>query len=126
MYPDGGGLYLQVTGKGVRSWTFRYMWNGKERYMGLGPLHAVSLADARVKLARAQKLKAEGIATQQDLETAQLAEASARLALDTANENVGQTEASYKLAAENARRSRELFQRGMVSRADLDQPRQLF
>jgi membrane fusion protein (multidrug efflux system) len=38
-----------------------------------------------------------------------------------ARENVGQTEASYKLAAENARRSRELFQRGMVSRADLDQ-----
>lgn len=38
-----------------------------------------------------------------------------------ARENVGQTEASYKLAAENARRARELFQRGMVSRADLDQ-----
>ena len=38
-----------------------------------------------------------------------------------ARENVGQTEASYRLAAENARRSRELFQRGMVSRADLDQ-----
>lgn len=38
-----------------------------------------------------------------------------------ARENVGQTEASYKLATENARRARELFQRGMVSRADLDQ-----
>jgi RND family efflux transporter MFP subunit len=41
--------------------------------------------------------------------------------LGQARENVGQTEASYKLASENARRARELFQRGMVSRADLDQ-----
>jgi HlyD family secretion protein len=54
----------------------------------------VSLADARVKLARAQKLKSEGISTQQDLEGAQLAESSARLALDTANEAVGQTDAN--------------------------------
>jgi membrane fusion protein (multidrug efflux system) len=38
-----------------------------------------------------------------------------------ARENVGQTDASFKLAEENARRARELFQRGMVSRADLDQ-----
>lgn len=54
----------------------------------------VSLADARVKLARAQKLKTDGIATQQDLEAAQLAEASAKLALDSANENVSQTDAN--------------------------------
>jgi HlyD family secretion protein len=54
----------------------------------------VSLADAQVKLARAQKLKAEGIFTQTDLETAQLAETSARLALDSANENVGQSNAN--------------------------------
>jgi HlyD family secretion protein len=54
----------------------------------------VSLADAQVKLARAQKLKAEGIFTQTDLETAQLAETSAKLALDSANENVGQSNAN--------------------------------
>ncbi|MDB4969205.1 MAG: putative Acriflavine resistance protein acrA [Myxococcales bacterium] len=41
--------------------------------------------------------------------------------LGQARENVGQTEASFRLAGENARRARELFQRGMVSRADLDQ-----
>jgi HlyD family secretion protein len=54
----------------------------------------VSLADTNVKLARAQKLKTEGIATQQDLEAAQLAEASARLQLDSAREAVSQTRAN--------------------------------
>jgi integrase len=47
MYADGGGLYLQVASKGAKSWIFRFMMNGREREMGLGPLHAVSLADAR-------------------------------------------------------------------------------
>jgi HlyD family secretion protein len=54
----------------------------------------VSLADTNVKLARAQKLKTEGISTQQDLEAAQLAEASARLQLDSAHEAVSQTRAN--------------------------------
>lgn len=54
----------------------------------------VSLADTRVKLARAQKLRGEGISTQQDLEAAQLAETSARLAVDSAHEAVRQTDAN--------------------------------
>jgi HlyD family secretion protein len=54
----------------------------------------VSLADSRVKLARAQKLRSVGISTQQDLEAAQLAETSARLALDSAHEAVRQTDAN--------------------------------
>lgn len=45
----GGGLYLQVTPAGVRSWLFRYMRAGKARAMGLGPLHTITLAKARVK-----------------------------------------------------------------------------
>lgn len=61
----------------------------------------VSLADAQIKLARAQKLKTEGIFTQTDLETAQLAETSARLALDSANENVGQSNANLVKAQDD-------------------------
>jgi RND family efflux transporter MFP subunit len=38
-----------------------------------------------------------------------------------AKEQVGQAEASYQLAVENARRARELFQREMISKAELDQ-----
>lgn len=33
---DGGGLYLQVTATGGRSWVFRYMLNKRSREMGLG------------------------------------------------------------------------------------------
>lgn len=48
-YGDGKGLYLQITKPGVKSWIFRFERGGKERFMGLGPLHTVSLADAREK-----------------------------------------------------------------------------
>ena len=49
LYGDGGGLYLQITRDNIKSWLFRYMKNGKARGMGLGPLHTISLAQAREK-----------------------------------------------------------------------------
>lgn len=59
-------LYLQVqtntTGQDVtRAWLFRYMRDGKNRYMGLGPFDLVSLADAREKARAARSLLLEGI-----------------------------------------------------------------
>jgi hypothetical protein len=36
-FADGGGLYLQVTDNGTKSWLFRFMLNGRARVMGLGP-----------------------------------------------------------------------------------------
>src|SRR5262249_442059 len=57
---DGGGLYLQVS-PGGRSWVFRYRAGNRERWMGLGPLRDVSLAEAREKAASARKLRLEGI-----------------------------------------------------------------
>lgn len=60
-YHDGGGLYLQVTDTAARSWVFCYMLNGRERQMGLGSVGAVSLADARGKLADCKKLLAQKI-----------------------------------------------------------------
>jgi len=59
-YADGGGLWLQVTPEGVRSWVFRYTRQGRERYMGLGATHTVSLADARQAALEARKVLAEG------------------------------------------------------------------
>jgi membrane fusion protein, multidrug efflux system len=41
--------------------------------------------------------------------------------VNQAREQVGQTEASYRLAEENAKRSRELYKREMISKAELDQ-----
>ncbi|HEY0514117.1 MAG TPA: efflux RND transporter periplasmic adaptor subunit [Thermoanaerobaculia bacterium] len=64
-------------------------------------LAEVSLADSRVKLARAQKLKAEGVSTQQDLEAAQLAETSSRLQVDSAHEAVRQTQANLVKAQDD-------------------------
>jgi integrase len=46
-YGDGAGLYLQVSNTGTKSWIFRYSRAGKERQMGLGALHTVSLSEAR-------------------------------------------------------------------------------
>jgi integrase len=60
-YPDGRGLYLQVTGTGGKSWVLRYMLRGKAREMGLGSYPDVSLADARTKASGARNLRAEGI-----------------------------------------------------------------
>src|SRR5262245_1274976 len=62
---DGRGLYLQCTrradGSITRSWAYRYVMNGRQRYMGLGPTADVSLAEAREKASAARKLKLEGI-----------------------------------------------------------------
>ena len=60
LYPDGGGLHLQVTGAGGRSWVLRYWISGRERRMGLGPLEMVSLAEAREAAKRARRLRFEG------------------------------------------------------------------
>src|SRR5690349_6348858 len=46
-YHDGGGLYLQVSAGGAKSWLFRYMIDRRPREMGLGSIHAMTLADAR-------------------------------------------------------------------------------
>lgn len=48
-YGDGAGLWLQVSPTGSKSWIFRFTIAGKQREMGLGPFHTVSLAEARTK-----------------------------------------------------------------------------
>lgn len=60
-YPDGKGLYLQVTKTLAKSWLFRYERNGKERQMGLGPTHSVGLADAREAARQARACLAKGL-----------------------------------------------------------------
>ncbi len=44
---DGGGLYLQISKGGARSWIFRYQIGGRVRDMGLGSTTVFGLADAR-------------------------------------------------------------------------------
>lgn len=54
-YGDGGGLVLQVTAAGAKSWLFRYTFGGRRHEMGLGSLTCVGLAAARDK-ARSNRL----------------------------------------------------------------------
>ena len=60
-YADGGGLYLQVSENGAKSWLFRYMMNNKSRQMGLGSARTFSLPEAREKATECRKLVYEGI-----------------------------------------------------------------
>jgi hypothetical protein len=45
---DGGGLWLQVSRSGSKSWPCRVTMACKRREMGLGSLNTVSLAQARL------------------------------------------------------------------------------
>ena len=78
-HPDGGGLYLQVSRTGTKSWIFCFTLAGRAREMGLGELALLSLAQARERTIECRKLLKEGVdpiearRTQRDV--ARLAEA---------------------------------------------------
>ncbi len=57
---DGGGLYLQVSATGAKSWVFRFRDAGKLREMGLGATHTVSLAEARDAALQQRKQRLAG------------------------------------------------------------------
>ena len=58
---DGGGLYLQISAGGSKSWVFRYRDGGRLREMGLGPTHTLSLADARDAALFCRKQRINGL-----------------------------------------------------------------
>lgn len=60
-YGDGGGLWLQISGSGAKSWVFRYTRGGRAREMGLGSLLGRSLEQARVAARAAREMLAEGV-----------------------------------------------------------------
>ncbi|MBT3786780.1 MAG: tyrosine-type recombinase/integrase [Alphaproteobacteria bacterium] len=61
LHADGGGLYLQVSRFDTKSWIFRFTLNKKTRDMGLGPLHTISLAEAREEALQCRKMVRDGI-----------------------------------------------------------------
>ena len=61
MYGDGGGLYLRVTDDGAKNWVFRFMLNGRARWMGMGPLHTINLAEARKRAGEHRLRRHDGI-----------------------------------------------------------------
>ena len=57
---DGGGLYLQVTASGSKSWVFRFKDHGRLREMGLGSVHAIGLAEVRKRAAACRQMRLDG------------------------------------------------------------------
>jgi integrase len=62
-YRDGivPGLLLQISESGAKSWVLRYELHGRERMMGVGPVKAFNLKEARDRARRARQLLADGI-----------------------------------------------------------------
>jgi integrase len=85
-YPDGGGLYLQISPSGSKSWVFRYRSNGHlstagkplSREMGIGSVHDVSLSEARQRAQEARRKLQDGIDPIQDRQTKRAATEAAR------------------------------------------------
>jgi integrase len=61
LYGDGGGLFLQVSESGAKSWVFRFKKADRLRVMGLGPAHTITLAEARDRARDCRKLRLDGI-----------------------------------------------------------------
>jgi len=82
-YRDGmvPGLLLQISESGAKSWVLRYELNGRERMMGLGPVTAFNLKEARDRARFARQLLADGI---DPLARKQEAKRAARLAAEKA------------------------------------------
>ena len=77
LFADGDGLYLQITPTGAKSWVFRHKSGGRARDMGLGPISAVNLAQAREKAALCRRQRSEG---NDPIEARKAAAAAARAA----------------------------------------------
>jgi integrase len=60
-HADGGGLYLQISKAGTKSWVLRFRINGRTRDMGLGALANVGLTHARAHAAELRPLIARGV-----------------------------------------------------------------
>jgi integrase len=109
-YGDGGGLYLQITKSGGKSWVFRFVsptlprsektGRAPAREMGLGPVHTVSLVEARDKALACRKLVAEGRDPIEDRKTAllraQLDAAKAASFADCARSYISAHETGWK------------------------------
>ena len=61
MLHDGGGLYLQVSKVGSKSWIYRYFSDGKSHDHGLGSFKVLTLAEAREAALQCRKLRAQGL-----------------------------------------------------------------
>lgn len=87
-YHDGHGLHLQVRHAGNKSWLLRYERDGRERWLGLGPVHVVTLKQARERARAAKLLLLDGIDPIDHRKEQRAAQAAARVKRTTFGECV--------------------------------------
>lgn len=73
-YPDGGGLYLQVSRFGTKNWIYRFTINGVTRDMGFGSINTWSLAEVRERVRESRQLVSQKIDPIQRVRQSRLAE----------------------------------------------------
>jgi hypothetical protein len=91
LHADGGGLYVQISPGGGKSWIFRFSLRGRAREMGLGSCSRISLVDARAERDRCNKLLQEFIDPIEE-----------RARRRAANLNEGANTLTFRQAAERA------------------------
>jgi integrase len=82
-YGDGGGLWLQVSASGSKSWIFRFTLSKRQREMGLGAVHTVTLPEARAKAKECRLILLEGKDPLESRNASKLAEALERAKMMT-------------------------------------------
>jgi integrase len=102
-YGDGAGLWLQVSLSGTKSWIFRYTFAGKQREMGLGPFHTVSLADARAKAKECRLILRDGQDPLDVRKASRLAEALDRARMVTFDQCAADYIATHRKSWRNAK-----------------------
>lgn len=102
-HADGGGLYLQVTKTGARTWVFRYrdLGTGKPRDMGLGPVRDMPLQQARVRAGDARQQRLAGI--DPIAARAAVRETRQRLWGEAVDDHIGAIKSEWKTAARGKR-----------------------
>src|SRR2546423_1634667 len=58
---DRDGVYLDLSETGNGSWLLRYQRDGRERWLGLGPLRDFTLTEARERARNARQLLRDGV-----------------------------------------------------------------
>jgi len=102
-YGDGAGLYLQVSKSLTKSWIFRFTMSGRQREMGLGALHTVTLSQAREKAKECRSELLDGIDPLEARNTAKLDEALDRAKAMTFDECAAAYIAAHRGSWKNAK-----------------------
>lgn len=102
-YGDGAGLWLQVSPSGSKSWIFRFTLNTKQREMGLGAVHTVTLSEARTKAKECRVLLLDGKDPLDTRKATKLADAMERAKMMTFDQCASAYIAAHRSSWKNAK-----------------------